>query len=84
MLHGAGAGLPEARSWQSRSPERGSAAWPRLSDAADMNNSHGRLARNLGLALGSVAAIIWLQGALAAAIIILLAAILYRARTARA
>lgn len=49
-----------------------------------MNNSHGRLARNLGLALGSVAAIIWLQGALAAAIIILLAAILYRARTARA
>lgn len=48
-----------------------------LSDAADVNNN-GRLARNLGLALGIVAAIIWLQGALAAIIIILLAAILYR------
>jgi membrane protein implicated in regulation of membrane protease activity len=43
-----------------------------------MNNNYGRLGRNLGLALGIVAAIIWLQGALAAIIIVLLAAILYR------
>ena len=41
-------------------------------------NDNGRLAKRLGLALGIVAAIIWLQGALAATIIILLAAILYR------
>ena len=49
-----------------------------LSDAAYVNSNYGRLARNLGLAFCIVAAIIWLQGALAAIIIILLAAILYR------
>jgi hypothetical protein len=54
-----------------------------LTDAAHMNNDYGRLARNLGLAFSIVGAVVLFHIAVAA-ILVLLAAILYRLDTARA